>query len=80
MGKPEPRFLYESTCHLVVQGVGHVWPNTKDNRELGKTTSCTLTEAQARRYGADLQKIGPAPDPQNDQAGSDQAAPATATK
>jgi hypothetical protein len=80
MGKPEPRYVYESTCHLVVDGVGHVWPNTKDNRELGKTVTCVLTEAQARRYGAELKKIGPAPDPQSGAVGSDQPATATETK
>lgn len=53
---------YTSTCHLVVGDKGHLWPDTKANRELDRTTRVALSGAEAAHYGKDLKKVGAAKD------------------
>ena len=49
---------YTPTCHVFVDepGGGHVYPDTKENREMGRKTTVELSEGEARRYGDVLKK------------------------
>jgi len=40
-----------------IDGAGLVWPDTEDNRKLGRTTRCTLTDAEAARFGDRLTRL-----------------------
>ena len=61
--------VYTPTCHLAVAvsdvpcgpAPKHYWPDTEANRAAGLATKLTLTEAEAKRFGTDLRKLGPAP-------------------
>ena len=65
---------YTSTCHLVVKNVGHLWPDNEANRKAGRKTRANLDDGEAKRYGKDLKRLGPAKEsgtPENKQAAPD---------
>jgi hypothetical protein len=55
----EQDHVYTSTCHLLIEDVGHLWPPTEENVKLERMTQVTLSPLEAKRYGAALVDHGP---------------------
>ncbi len=62
---------YQSTCHLVVDGVGHLYAPTDENKKAGLPTECVMADADAGRYGKDLKRIGDAKAPERNKMVTD---------
>ena len=50
--------IYEATRHVFVKGRGHLWPDTKANREVGKTTLMALPDDALKPFGDLLNRVG----------------------
>jgi hypothetical protein len=69
--------VFKVRSHQCINGV-HVYPDTKDNRTLGKRIEIELDEHDAKRFGNDVYK---AEQPRDSRSGGpDQPATATESK
>jgi hypothetical protein len=77
-GNTVARGTYTSTRdHLLINGVGHLWPDNEDNRKAGKPVEVILPVSEAERYGDALRKTGTAKAAEPDES---KPGPTTETK
>ena len=57
-GTGKPIGIYEAARHVFIKGRGHLWPDTKANREAGRTTLMALPDEAAKPFGKLLKRVG----------------------